>query len=84
MRRLKREAVQSVIDSTQMAACMGSFVITKQLVRIGKSLTKQKEIYLLTMHGDANLMNFTTYFLYISFYCTTSLITDYKVHLGHY
>jgi hypothetical protein len=44
-----------------MAACMGPFVITIQLVRFGKSLTKQKEIYLLAMYGDVNLINFTTY-----------------------
>ena len=51
------DAVQSVIDSIQMTACIGSFVITIQLVRFGKSLAKQKEICLLAMHGDVTLMN---------------------------
>ena len=55
------DAVQPVIDSIKLAACVGSFVITIPLVLVGKSLTKQKEIRLLTMHGDANLMNCTTY-----------------------
>lgn len=61
LRRLKMDAVQSIIDSIQMAACIYSFVITIPLVRLGKSLTKQKEIRLLAMHGDVNLMNCTTY-----------------------
>ena len=62
LRRLKGNAVQlqSAIGSIQMAACICSFVITIQLVRFGKSLTKQKEIYLLAMHGDVKLINFTT------------------------